>query len=62
MGDLDSACTSEASPGQYLGIERRYSGVGTVGTNNGVEVHQPSALELGHLAVLETEDLGALRA
>jgi hypothetical protein len=31
----------------------------TVGSDHGVEVHQPAALELGHLGVLETKRLGA---
>ena len=58
VADLNAPGGGAACCRQGIGVDGRRRPVRTVGSDHGMEVHQSPALELGHLGVLEAQDLG----
>src|SRR5271166_4368436 len=50
VADGDGAGRLQAGSGELSGVDRRYRALGAVGPHDGVQVHDTTALELGHPA------------
>ena len=57
MGHRDGASCFEAGAGQILDPKRRRRAIGPVGPGDGVEMDETPALELGHPAKGEAQQL-----